>query len=188
MSILDKILSLGKKEKFFLELKDDEDNGIIDKVEAVATKVKEEAQQVVEDVKQTFEDSSTAREVKSTAQKIKSETKQVAKEAESQLETKFEGELKSQTEGSPEQNGKSAPETEANTSSQKASAPIDMSYSEEPFWVKLMYKTSEQKAAEESSEKTFATDYLISQPKPRRRPGGSLDKFKSMARDTKTKF
>ena len=187
MSILDKFLNIGKKDKFFLELKDD-DNGIIDKVEAVATKVKEEAQQVVEEVKQTFEDSSTAEEVKSTAKEVKSETKQVAKEVKTQIKTKVDGEAKSQTASSPEQNGKSASKTEANAPSQQAPASIDMSYSEEPFWVKLMYKTTEQKAAEESSEKTFATDYLISQPKPRRRPGGSLDKFKSMARETKNKF
>ena len=51
-----------------------------------------------------------------------------------------------------------------------------------------LYKSSEEKAAEAVQEKTFATDYLIEKPKARRRPGGSIDKFKSMARDTKVKF
>ena len=71
---------------------------------------------------------------------------------------------------------------------QAKSTPIDTSYSEEPFWVKLMFKTSEEKATETASEKTFATDYLIEKPKSRRRPGGSIDKFKTMARQTKVRF
>ena len=50
-----------------------------------------------------------------------------------------------------------------------------------------MYETSEQKTAAQNAEKTFATDNLISKPKARRRPGGSLDRFKEMARQTNVK-
>ena len=137
----------------------DENASVADKVEAVATKVKEETQEVVEEVKQAVTESQAVKE-------IKSETKQIAEEAKSKVATVANKSEKSQP----------------------APAVIDTSYSEEPFWVKLMYKDNQQKEAEQSAEKTFATDYLISKPKSRRRPGGSLDKFKTMARQSKVKF
>ncbi len=71
---------------------------------------------------------------------------------------------------------------------QAVSVKEDTSYREEPFWIKLMYRSSEEKAAETAQEKTFATDYLINKPRARRLPGGSVDKFKTMARQTKVRF
>lgn len=161
--MLGKLINFGKKNKFYLEL--DEDANLADQVEAVATKVKEETKEVVEEVKQAVTESQAVQE-------IKSETKQITEEAKSKVATVAAKSKKP----------KPAPEKTP------APAVIDTSYSDEPFWVKLMYKTGEQKEAEQSAEKTFATDYLISKPKSRRRPGGSLDKFKTMARQSKVKF
>ncbi|VEP16456.1 conserved hypothetical protein [Hyella patelloides LEGE 07179] len=157
--MLGKLINFGKKNKFYLEV--GENASLADKVEAVATKVKEETKEVKQAVTES-----------QAVQEIKSETKQIAEEAKSKVATVAAKSEKT----------KPAPEKTP------APAVIDTSYSEEPFWVKLMYKTSQQKEAEQSAEKTFATDYLISKPKSRRRPGGSLDKFKTMARQSRVKF
>lgn len=176
--ILDKLLSPFKKEKFFLELKENTEE-VANKVGSVATKVKDEAQQLVEDAKPAIDSAikDVKSETKDKAQKVKSTVDEATPDSEEQ---KDEKEL---TKSSPAKvENKEAPKP------QETSAPsVDTSYSDEPFWVKLMYETKEQKAAK-NAEKTFATDNLISRPKARRRPGGSLDKFKEMARQTNVKY
>lgn len=183
--MLEKFTNLFKKEKFFLELKENTED-VASKVGSVATKVKEEAQQLVEDSKPAID---------SAIKDIKSETKDKAQKVKSSTEdSSFDS---AQKEGNQKELAKSSQATvenkedeqkkEATLSKEKSAPSVDTSYSDEPFWVKLMYETSEQKTAAQNAEKTFATDNLISKPKARRRPGGSLDRFKEMARQTNVK-
>ncbi|MEL6438520.1 MAG: hypothetical protein AAFQ80_04610 [Cyanobacteria bacterium J06621_8] len=59
-----------------------------------------------------------------------------------------------------------------------------------PFWVAAMYKSSDdgdETTEVKTSSQTFATDNLMPTiTKYRRRPGGSLNKFKTMAKESKT--
>jgi hypothetical protein len=177
--MLGKLINLGKKNKFHLELKEDDNFGIAPKVEAVATQVKQETQQKVQEAKQAIAKSPVIKEIKSETKEIIEEVKAKATEvAPKAKKTSIKGNKKTT----------SKKKEAAPVISPKAKAVVDTSYSDEPFWVKQMYKTSEQKAVEENAEKTFATDFLISKPQPRRRPGGSLDSFKNMARQTKVRF
>ena len=187
--MLKKLLNFTKKNEFFLELDEDED--LLDKAKAVATKAKEKTAQIVEEVKETVAESSTVEKATSETKEIAQKAQAKANEAASQL-TK-DSSKKLEKEASAKDSKKLEKEASAKDSKkpekeEAATAPVDTSYSEEPFWVKLMYKTSGQQEAEEKAEKTFATDYLITKPKSRRRPGGSLDKFKTMASQTKTKL
>ena len=173
--MLGKLLNIAKKEKFHLEL---DENKVINKVEAVATKVKQETKQVVTEAKQVVEESQPA--IASTVEDVKSGVVQAVEEVAPDIV---------QTSSKPKKTSiKDKKKKSSTPTANTTPAVVDTSYSEEPFWVKLMYKTSEQKEAEQQAEKTFATDYLISKPKPRRRPGGSIDKFKTMARQTKVRF
>ena len=195
--MLDKLLGLVKKDNFFLELKEDSSE-IIEKVETVATQVKEETTKVVnkatKEVKQVVEEAKPV--VASTVENVKSEANKVIEDIKSEDNKETLSAAKSQKTSSKKpatESQKSATESQkpATESQKPATNPqpvIDTSYSEEPFWVKLMYKTNEQKVAEKEAERGFATEYLISKPKARRRPGGSLDEFKKMASQTKTKF
>ncbi len=109
---------------------------------------------------------------------------------------------------SPEENGvaelKSESKATANKASKKTSGKKSQTASkqepvkqpvvsgasswEEPFWVKAMYKdagSNSEYASGQTSQKTFATDYLIVQSTSRRRPGPSLNKFKEMVNKKK---
>jgi outer membrane biosynthesis protein TonB len=73
------------------------------------------------------------------------------------------------------------------TTSSSSSVPTNASSSEPPFWVKVMYEKTSSNGKKAESEKTFATDHLMPSPtQSRRRPGPSLDTFRSMARQAKT--
>ena len=182
--ILDKLLNSFKKEKFFLELKENTEE-VVDRVGSVANKVKEEAQQLVEDSKPAIDSAvkDIKSETKDKAQKVRSSAVDSTPDSERKEDNKKE---LAKSSLATVENKKS--DSQKGTKSQAKSAPSgDTSYSDEPFWVKLMYENKEQKAAQ-NAEKTFATDNLISRPKARRRPGGSLDKFKEMARQTNVKY
>jgi hypothetical protein len=175
--MLEKLTNLFKKEKFFLEIKENTDE-VASKVGAVATKVKEEAQQLVEDSKPAID---------SAIKDIKSETEDKVQKVKSSTE---DSTVDSAQKDKKKELAKSSPakiENKEDEPKKEAAPSVDTSYSDEPFWVKLMYETSEQKIAAQNAEKTFATDNLISKPKARRRPGGSLDRFKEMARQTNVK-
>lgn len=175
--ILDKLLNSFKKEKFFLELKENTEE-VADRVGSVANKVKEEAQQLVEDAKPTEKDSKSDRK---DLQKVDFSTADSTSNSQPKEDNKKElAKTSSASVKTQKDNSKEA-------TTQSTSAPSgDTSYSDEPFWVKLMYENKEQKAAQ-NAEKTFAPNNLISRPKARRRPGGSLDKFKEMARQANIK-
>lgn len=75
--------------------------------------------------------------------------------------------------------------SELETSSKVQSAPqvIDTSYSEEPAWIKSLYTKKEEVEEVIVVEKTFAADSGVTKPRPNRRPGGSINKFRDLARE-----
>ena len=86
-------------------------------------------------------------------------------------------------EGAPK--SKKQPQAKEKSASQNSGA---SSY-EPPFWVAAMYNNNSSGANSNGSqaEQTFATDNLMPiVTKYRRRPGPSLNKFKNMAKGTKT--
>lgn len=79
---------------------------------------------------------------------------------------------------------KSATTEDTSSAVPSSPQPINTSYSEEPAWIKGLYDKQEEEAVEEVvAEKTFATDSLIAKPRPNRRPGGSINKFRDLARE-----
>ena len=187
--MLKKIFNFNKKDQFFLELDENEDVDIAATAKAIATKVTKETKQIAQDVKETVADSQLVEKITSETKELTQKAETQAEQAVSQAKEKAQAQVK-KVESQVPTNSSAKSETTAKDSQsesveQKTNAQpvqIDTSYSDEPFWVKLMYKSSEQKEAEIKSEKTFATDYLISKPKPRRRPGGSIDKYKKMVK------
>ncbi len=63
--------------------------------------------------------------------------------------------------------------------------PIDTSYSEEPAWIKGLYEQKEEISETAIIEKTFAANAIVAKPRPNRRPGGSINKFRDLARELK---
>ena len=127
-------------------------------------------------------------EAKSSPAKAKpKEDKKALKESTAKAKPK-ENKQAPAKESTASKNGKateSTPETESTPDSTNTGA---SSY-EPPFWVAAMYNTNNGAANNNGqvAEQTFATDNLMPTPtKFRRRPGGSLDKFKNMAKQAKT--
>ena len=89
---------------------------------------------------------------------------------------------------SPEDNGGQQKKVEtgevAAEDNQSATKTVNTSYGEEPAWVKSLYITKE-KEEEVVEEKTFAAESVIAKPRPNRRPGGSINKFRDLARGMK---
>lgn len=82
--------------------------------------------------------------------------------------------------------GKSSESQSATATSNPSTQVIDTSYSEEPAWVKSLFVPKQEEVQEEVEiEKTFAADLAIAKPKPNRRPGGSINKFRDLARQLK---
>ncbi len=87
------------------------------------------------------------------------------------------------------QNGKAAQTTVAAQKTQATPKNSGASSFEPPFWVAAMYNKNNgsTKSNGKVAEQTFATDNLMpTVTNYRRRPGGSLAKFKDMARKART--
>lgn len=76
--------------------------------------------------------------------------------------------------------GESLPET-----AQATTQAVDTSYREEPAWIKSLYVAKEEVVETMVVEKTFAAESTIAKPRPNRRPGGSINKFRDLARELK---
>jgi hypothetical protein len=89
-----------------------------------------------------------------------------------------------------QQNNKVAAKSQEQTATKPAPAPKNSGASsyDPPFWVAAMYKNnSSGRSNNGSEEQTFATDNLMpTVTQYRRRPGPSLNKFKDMARQSRT--
>ncbi len=162
----------GKKNNnYYLELKE------------TAEEVVSTAQETVEEVVSTAQE--TVEEVVSTAQETVDNNLDKTKE----VETETASVKETVKEKAPTKEAKSQ-STSKNQNKQTATtqpSPQASTY-EPPFWVKAMYKNSNNgngKAAQ--SQKTFATDNLMPTiSNARRLPGPSLNKFKEMANKART--
>jgi len=121
----------------------------------------------------------------STKASKKTKSKQVKTESAKADKVSLE-DNKVSSEGDKEQESiKPANRKDTANDAQSSPQPINTSYSEEPTWIKSLYNKQEETVEEEVVvvEKTFATDSLIAKPRPNRRPGGSINKFRDLARE-----
>lgn len=194
MQMLKKLFK--SNDKFHLELDEIKDSEVVQTAVETASKaadaVKEKASEVAssqpvkEAVKATTDVAESAQDKLASAlgtEEKPSEAKSTPAKAQPKENKKAPAK-----ESTASKNGKateSTPETESTPGSTNTGA---SSY-EPPFWVAAMYNTNNSATNNNGqvAEQTFATDNLMPTPtKFRRRPGGSLDKFKNMAKQAKT--
>ncbi len=168
MQMLKKLLNSDKK--YYLELDEIKDSEIVQS----AVKTAEKAADVAQD---------------KLASVVKTETNQTSTKANSK-QNKQNNKTKANTKA--KQNGKLAPAS-ATKSDKKQTQPSlkasGASSFDPPFWVAAMYNNngSGTNSDGQMAEQTFATDNLMpTATKYRRRPGGSLSKFRDMAKQAKT--
>ena len=176
----------SSENKYFLELKEsDAVQTAVETTKKVASAAKETASEVV-DVAQEKLESAVSTEEKPAESKVKTEAKpkQVeVKPAKSEAKDKAKAKEKpAPPQAKVEQNG-SAKDSEAQTVGNTGASSYDP-----PFWVAAMYNNdSKETNGNGRAEQTFAPENLMPiATKFRRRPGGSLDKFKDMAKQAKT--
>ena len=210
MQMLKKLFNSDKK--YYLELDEIKDSDVVQTAVKTAGKaadvVKDKASEVAnsQPVQNAVE---TATEAAGVAQdKIASvintdeqpgdtkstKTEQVSAKTTSKQdkESKSEAKTKNKTTAKAKQNGK-AVQGPANKSSNKEAQPQQQnsgaSSYDPPFWVAAMYKNNGSAANSngQEAEQTFAPDHLMPiVTRYRRRPGGSLSKFKNMAKQART--
>lgn len=172
MGMLNKLFN--SKNKYYLELEEVKDSKPVQAVVQTANKVAEVVKEKTADVVETKpvqEAIKTKNEVTNTAQeKLQSATDTKAKPK--------------------QQNNKVAAKSQKQTATKPAPAPKNSGASsyDPPFWVAAMYKNnSSGRSNNGREEQTFATDNLMpTVTQYRRRPGPSLNKFKDMARQSRT--
>lgn len=208
MQMLKKLFK--SNDKFHLELDEIKDSEVVQTAVETASKaadaVKEKASEVAssqpvkEAVKATTEVAESAQdklasafgtqekpdEAKSTTAKAKPKEDKKALKG-STAKAKSKDKKAPAKESTVSKNGK-ATESTTETESTPNSTNTGASSYEPPFWVAAMYNTNNGANNNgQVAEQTFATDNLMPTPtKFRRRPGGSLDKFKNMAKQAKT--
>ena len=189
MQMLKKLFS--SENKYYLELKEEvEDSEVVQSAIKTAEKtvevVKEKAQEVAksEPVQSAVK---TAGEVVETAQD------KVASAIATDDKPNKSKEVKSAkaAEDKAKSNGKAAPKAveKEGEEAKPARTNSGASSDEPPFWVAAMNNTNKNKTNSNGqvAEQTFAPENLLPiVTKYRRRPGGSLDKFKDMAKSAKT--
>jgi hypothetical protein len=178
--MLKKLLNLGSKSKsngFFLELKENEntqaETNVKEAKSTTSVKAKKAEPKSDETVQTKQPESKSATSVKDKKTEPKSDKTVETKQPESAQATSTQ-----KVEGKEKQS--------AETKSSNAPVATAASSWEPPFWVKIMNEKTSSNSKKAESEPTFATDYLMPAPtKSRRRPGPSLDTFRSMARQAK---
>ncbi len=181
MQMLKKLFSSDNK--YFLELKESEAvQTAVETTKKVASAAKETASEVVDTAQDKLE-SAISTEEKPTETKVKSQDKPAPSEAKSKAKVEAK-DKPAPSEAKTEQNG-SAKDSEAKTAGNTGASSYDP-----PFWVAAMYNNDSSKETKSNgrvAEQTFAPENLMPiTTKFRRRPGGSLDKFKDMAKQAKT--
>ncbi|MBE9042900.1 hypothetical protein IQ255_00520 [Pleurocapsales cyanobacterium LEGE 10410] len=185
MQMLKKLFNSDNK--YFLELDEIKESqpvqAVVETAEKVADIVKEKASEVAE-----------SQPVQKAAEKAK-ETADQAKDKSSAVATKIKSTEKSeekaesaQPQAKSSQNGKATETTDQAKEQPVALENSGASSFDPPFWVAAMYNNNGNSSEESTkTEPTFATDNLMpTVTKYRRRPGGSLKKFKEMAKQAKT--
>jgi hypothetical protein len=171
MGMLNKLFN--SKNKYYLELEEVKDSKPVQAVVQTANKVAEVVKEKTADVVETKpvqEAIKTKNEVTNTAQeKLQSATDTKAKPK--------------------QQNNKVAAKSQEQTATKPAPKNSGASSYDPPFWVAAMYKNNNSSGSSNNGkgEPTFATDNLMpTVTQYRRRPGPSLNKFKDMARQSRT--
>ena len=210
MQMLKKIFS--SENKYYLELDEKLDEIKESEVVQTAVKTAEKATEAVQDKISEIATSEPVKEAskatKEAAEKtqnklasaIATEDKSAAKSTKpAQKEAKISTPQPKQKEAKASQ-GKGKEEAKLDSNTAKSAAeekPVDKqspadagaSSFDPPFWVAAMNNTNTKNINSDGrvAEQTFATDNLMPiVTKYRRRPGGSLDKFKNMAKTAKT--
>ena len=197
MQMLKKLFNSNSK--FYLELDEIKESEAVQTAVKTASKaadtVKEKASEAADTVKEkASEVADTAQDKLASAVGTEEKPAEV-KSTEAKAETTAKAKTKAKDKSSEEKkapaieskaskNGKADASKEATPASTNTGA---SSY-EPPFWVAAMSNTNNSTNSNgQVAEQTFATDNLMPTPtKFRRRPGGSLDKFKNMAKQAKT--
>ena len=182
MQMLKKLFSSDNK--YFLELKESEAvQSAVETTKKVASAAKETASEVVDTAQDKLESAISTEEkpaetTKTQDKSDKAKAKPVKGEAKDEAEDK-----PALPQAKAEQNG-SAKDSEAKTAGNTGASSYDP-----PFWVAAMYNNNSSKETKSNgrAEQTFAPENLMPiTTKFRRRPGGSLDKFKDMAKQANT--
>ena len=199
MQMLKNILKPGKK--YYLELdekiEDLKESEVVQTAVKTAEKATEAVQEKIAEVAQSEpakEAGKTATEAAESAKdKVSSASSKAAKKAEKAQESVAKQVKPAKTaekaQGKAKSNGKTAESTKQESANKPTPANAGASSFDPPFWVAAMNNTNTKNVNSDGQveEPTFATDNLLPiVTKYRRRPGGSLDKFKNMAKNAKT--
>jgi uncharacterized beta-barrel protein YwiB (DUF1934 family) len=182
MQMLKKIFNSNNK--YYLELDELKDSEVVQ----TALKTAEKAAEVVKEKAVEIAKSEPVQEVVKTAEEAV-ETAQ--DKLESAIATKSKPaqtkSTKATAKGKASKNSKVA-ESQATKKEVKATPQNGASSFDPPFWVAAMNKTNSTNSNGQMAEATFAaSDNLMpTTTKYRRRPGGSLAKFRAMAKTAKT--
>lgn len=181
----------GSGKKYYLELDESEQPDVVEAASKAADTVKEKATELAQSkpVKQAVETVSEVSTTVTTATQEKLSKVLPGEEvAENKPAAAKTAKKLAKAQAKTEQNGKAVTAKEKTPKAKTTPKNSGASSFEPPFWVAAMYNNkgttnSNGKVAEE----TFATDNLMPiVTKYRRRPGGSLSKFKDMAKQAKT--
>ena len=186
----------NSKNKYFLELDELKESEAVqtavETTKKVASVAKETASEVVDTAQEKLQSAIATEEkpaeskVKTPEKSDKSQAKVKAKGKSDKSQAKDKAKDKSkELEDKAEQNGSA----QAQNSEVKTVENTGASSYDPPFWVAAMYNnnSSKEKGNGRVAEQTFAPENLMPiATKFRRRPGGSLDKFKDMAKQAKT--
>jgi hypothetical protein len=179
MEMLKKLFNSKGKSKYYLELDEFKDSQPVQTAVKTATKV-------AEVVKEKVADTAESKPVKEAVKATKEVTNVAQEKLQSATDTKAAKTKPKQ------QNNKVAAKSQAQTGTQPATTPQNSGASsyDPPFWVAAMYKNNNSNSSSNANGKvgeTFATDNLMpTVTQYRRRPGPSLDKFKDMAKKSRT--
>lgn len=190
--MLKKLFNSDKK--YYLELDEIKDSEVVQsavkKAEKAADVVRDQASEIAnsQPVRNAVE---TATETAEAAQdQLASVVATDEKPGDAKAKSKANTEVK--VNGKVKQDGKAKRKTAAQSQNKKTQPSIKNSGAssyEPPFWVAAMYNNSSSNAngSGQAAKQTFAPDNLMpTVSKYRRRPGGSLAKFKDMAKQAKT--
>jgi outer membrane biosynthesis protein TonB len=166
--------------KYYLELGDEKDSEVVQNVVQATT-------EVTDTVKEKAAEVAKSQPVKEAVEKATEVAESVQEQVASA--TTDEKPAKAKAKAKSKQNGKAPKTTTVEAQETKATPAKNSGASsfEPPFWVAAMYKNNGSTSNGKAAEQTFATDNLMpTVTNYRRRPGGSLAKFKDMARKART--
>lgn len=188
MQMLKKLFNSNSK--FYLELDEIKESEVVQTAVETASKAADAVKEKASDLA----DSQPVQKAVATAKDIVSDETDTADKSNKAQKPEAKTEqkqVKQRPAAKSQQNGKQADSpTEDTTPSIENSGASSF---DPPFWVAAMYNNdsdrnnSDRNSNSETAQQTFATDNLMPiATKFRRRPGGSLDKFKEMAKQAKT--